>query len=47
MTFTASKLLVLIAVICFALAAFGLGSLGPVSTVPLGLLFGFASFLVP
>jgi hypothetical protein len=39
-----SKILVLIAVVCFVLAAFGL-SIG-VALVPVGLAFGFASKLV-
>ena len=44
--FTVSKLLVLVAVICFVLAAFGV-QLAPVDLIALGLAFGFASFLVP
>lgn len=47
MTLTVSKVLILLAVIFFAIAAFGIGSLGPVSTVPLGLAFFAAGFLVP
>lgn len=41
---TVSKVLVLVAVICFVLAAFGLKA--PVDLLALGLAFGFASFLV-
>jgi hypothetical protein len=43
----ASKVLLLIAVIILALAAFGVGGSWPVGLVPLGLAVGFASFLVP
>lgn len=46
MTLTVSKILVLIAVIVFALAAFGV-SLGAVSLVPLGLAVWAAAQLVP
>ena len=46
MVFTASKLLCLIAIILFALAAFGV-ALPLVQIVPLGLCFLAASFLVP
>jgi hypothetical protein len=46
MTFTASKLLCLIALVCFVLATFGVG-LPIVQLVPLGLTFLAASFLVP
>jgi hypothetical protein len=46
MTFTASRLLCLVAVICFVLAAFGV-MLGTLNLVDLGLAAGFASFLVP
>jgi hypothetical protein len=42
---TVSKLLVLIAVLLFVLAAFGVSL--PVAIVPLGLAFLSASFLVP
>jgi fatty acid desaturase len=45
-TFTASKLLCLIALVCFVLATFGVG-LPIVQLVPLGLTFLAASFLVP
>lgn len=45
-TFTASRLLVVIALILFILAAFGV-SLPLVGLVPLGLAFFMASFLVP
>lgn len=44
-TFTTSKLLVLIAVILFAMAAFGVSL--PVGIVELGLACFAASFLVP
>jgi hypothetical protein len=44
--FTVSRVLVLIAVILFILAAFGLPTLGQVGTVPLGLGFFAASFLL-
>lgn len=47
MTFTASKLLVLVALILFILAAVGIGALGPLATVPLGLAVLAGSFLVP
>jgi len=43
---TVSKILVLLAVIMFVLAAFGV-SVGSVSLVPLGLAVFAASFLVP
>lgn len=46
MTFTASKLLCLIALVMFVLGAFGV-SLPVVQIVPLGLTFLAASFLVP
>lgn len=46
MTFTASKLLCLIALVMFVLAAFGV-ALPVVQIVPLGLTFLAASFLVP
>jgi F0F1-type ATP synthase assembly protein I len=46
MTFTASRILCLIAVIVFALATFGV-SFPVVAIVPLGLTFLAASFLVP
>lgn len=45
MQLTVSKVLLLIAVILFALAAFGV-AFGSVSILALGLAFGFASFLV-
>ena len=45
-TFTASKLLMLVAAFLFILAAFGV-SLPLVGLVPLGLAFMAASFLVP
>lgn len=45
MTFTASRLLVLIAVILFVLDAFGVSL--PVGLLPLGLAFFAGSFLVP
>lgn len=44
--FTFSSVLVLLAVILFVLAAFGVG-LGPVGLVPLGLAVWAASQLVP
>lgn len=46
MTFSASKLLILIAAVCFVLAACGV-ALGTVNLTDLGLAFGFAGFLVP
>jgi hypothetical protein len=46
MTFTVSRLLVLIALILFVLAAFGI-SLPVVQILPLGLAFLAASFIVP
>ena len=46
MEFSASRLLVLVAVILFALAAFGV-SFSSVAIVPLGLACLAASFLVP
>lgn len=45
MTFTASKLLALIALVCFVLAAFHVGL--PVDMIAAGLAFLAASFLVP
>jgi hypothetical protein len=42
---TPSRLLVLVAVVLFVLATFSV-SLGSVALIPLGLAFGFASFLV-
>lgn len=45
MAFTPAKLLTLIAVICFVLAAFGV-DLGKVNLTDIGLAFGFAAFLV-
>lgn len=45
MTFTASRLLLLVAVIVFVLAAFNV-AVGGVALVPLGLAFFAASFLV-
>ena len=46
MTFTASRLLILIALIRFVLAACGI-SLPVVQILPLGLAFFAASFIVP
>ncbi len=46
MTFTLRTLLLLIAVICFVLAAIGVG-LGGISLVALGLAFFAAAFVVP
>lgn len=46
MPVTASKLLVLAAVICFALGFFGYAIHGH-SLLDAGLFFGFASFLIP
>jgi hypothetical protein len=46
MNVTASKLLLLIAVILFVLTAFGV-SVGTLGMLPLGLAFLAASFLVP
>jgi hypothetical protein len=46
MVFTVSRLLVLVAVIIFVLAAFGV-SVPLVQLVPLGLAFFASSFLVP
>ena len=46
MTFTASRLLILIAVILFVLAAFGV-AIPVVQIVPLGLACFAASFIVP
>ncbi len=48
MSVTPSRLLVLVAVVLFVLAAFGvtLGSLGELDLVSIALAFGFASFLV-
>ncbi len=43
---TASKLLVLIAVVLFVLAAFGV-QFGPAALLPIGLAFFAGSFLVP
>jgi hypothetical protein len=45
--FTVSKVLVLISVVLFLLAAFGIAAVGGVGTVPLGLGFFASSFLVP
>jgi hypothetical protein len=45
-TFTASRLLILIALILFVLAAFGV-AIPVVQIVPLGLAFFAASFIVP
>lgn len=45
--FTVSRALVLVAVILFVLAAFGIGAVGGVLTIPLGLAFWAASVLVP
>lgn len=46
---TVSKLLVLVAVVVFVLAGFGvtLGDLSELDVISFGLAFGFASFLVP
>lgn len=46
MTFTMSKVLMLIALVCFVLAAFGV-ALPVVQLLPLGLTFMAGSFLVP
>lgn len=48
MTVTPARLLILVAVIVFVLAAVGvtLGSLGELDLVSIGLALGFASFLV-
>ena len=46
MRFTASRPLIVIALILFVLAAFGI-SLAVVQIVPLGLAFFAASFIVP
>lgn len=46
MTFTASRVLLLVSVIIFALATFGV-AFPVVAIVPLGLTFLAASFLVP
>ncbi len=46
MTLTLRTLLLLIAVICFVLAAIGL-DLGTISLLPLGLAFFAGAFLVP
>lgn len=45
MTFTASRVFLLIAVICFALAVFSVSL--PIALVPLGLVFFAAAGLVP
>lgn len=45
MTFTAAKLLVLLAFVCFLLATFSVAL--PIALVPLGLAFLAASMLVP
>ena len=44
-TFTVSKLLLLIAIICFVLSAFGVSL--PVGLMEIGLAFFASSFLVP
>lgn len=44
-TFTVSKLLCLVAVVCFVLAVASVGV--GVNLIALGLAFGFSSFLVP
>jgi hypothetical protein len=44
-TLGASSILLIIAVICFVLAAIGVGVTG-LALTPLGLAFGFGSFLV-
>lgn len=46
MTFTASKLLLLVSIILFVLAAFGV-SFGPAGLTEIGLAFFASSFLVP
>ena len=46
MTFTTSRLLIIIALILFVLAAFGV-AIPFVQIVPLGLAFFAASFIVP
>jgi hypothetical protein len=46
MTFTASRLLVLIALVLFVLAAFGV-AFSSINTLALGLAFFAGSFLVP
>lgn len=45
MTFTASRLLLVLALICFVLAAFSVSL--PIGLLPLGLAFFATSFLVP
>jgi hypothetical protein len=45
-TFSASKLLLLVAAVCFILATFGIASLGPMALLPLGLFFLAAAGLV-
>ena len=42
-----SRVLLLIAIICEVLAAFGVANAGGVGLVPLGLAFAFASQFVP
>lgn len=46
MVFTASKLLLLVSVICIVLHAFGV-NVGPADLFEIGVAFGFSSFLVP
>lgn len=45
-TITVSRVLVLVALVIFVLATFGVG-LGPISLVPLGLALYMASILFP
>lgn len=45
MTWSLGSILVLIAIICFALAAIGV-DVGRIALTPLGLAFGFAGLLV-
>lgn len=47
MAVSANRLLFLAAAILFALAAVGVGALGPLATLPLGLLLMAAGFLAP
>jgi len=46
MVISASRVLILIAVVIFALAAFGIGAFAGLSLVPLGLAFFAAAHLV-
>lgn len=43
---TVNRVLVFLAIICFVLAAFGMGSAGPVGLVPLGLALWAAANLL-